>query len=326
MAISVEAIHRLGHCLHENLLSLSVEVEVPALVGLAAIRLLRFRSPMLRQRHGCLVLAALVATSLIALYGCRRPEVEAPTGISGGAAAGSDIADEALSPDAVPGFVVPGRLRDRSEGETARRGAPDLTGQFLGHDAASRTILVRVRDRSDREPGEASREALPPEKRLRRNGDTEIEVDGKLGRLDALGAGCTLKLWLSRGSADLLSAVEATGPRLLRLSAVVGVDPEDRTIRLRLGLLAEAVETRPVAADARILINGLPARLAEVSPWRPTYLEISADMKTVVAIHQSMFAKGVDGLPTFYPRLPHPAYDEDLEAKALTFIRACQNP
>ena len=66
MLNATSLLNRFGHWLASNLVQMSLELTILAMVVLAAIYLLRIKSPRLRHLFWCLVLAKPVTTLLIA--------------------------------------------------------------------------------------------------------------------------------------------------------------------------------------------------------------------------------------------------------------------
>ncbi len=178
-----------------------------------------------------------------------------------------------------------GERRDEREGgrgdsrEGDQRARSHVSGTFKGYDTAMNSLTVSLR----RGEGEgAARERV-----LTLGKNAEIIADNKKGTVAHLGDECLLQIWLQEGTRDQIRRIEATGQRIggRRGVGLRRVDAEKRTVTLRAEDPSRA-KTYRVSDDARVFMDGKPARLAQLSLERRVSLQLASDMKTVIAIQQ----------------------------------------
>jgi RNA polymerase sigma factor (sigma-70 family) len=141
-------------------------------------------------------------------------------------------------------------------------------------DPARRTVTVGVLN-DDGTRSEQSRHEVAP--------DAEVVIDGKKGRLADLAPGMRVRLHLSAIKPVVVRA-RAEGPNV---DAVVrSVDPERRTVTIRLKELGLVVEKLPVAEGAAVQVGGKAATLGELRPGMRVSLRMAAetDRSRVVGI------------------------------------------
>lgn len=154
-----------------------------------------------------------------------------------------------------------------------------VSGIFKGHDTAMDTVTVSIRG------GEG--EGGTRERVLTLGGNAEIIVDGDKGKLAQLGDDCSVRIWLEEGSEDRIRRLEALGRRIgsRRGVRLRRLDPAKRTLTLRVEN-SRLDKTYTIAADVRVVLDGKPARLGDLSLERGVYLQLAADMETVIAVQQ----------------------------------------
>ncbi len=173
--------------------------------------------------------------------------------------------------------------RKEGEGERSKRHGRPFYAKFKAYDPSQKTLFVTYQ-----REGTGHLEATWDVER-----DAEIIVDGKKGKLQDLVEGCSVKVWFADDARKHISALEAEGPSMGGRWGVriAGVDAKKKTITLRTGERADQTKTYPVAKDAKIIINGEPGQLADVSADKRAWLRMSADMKTICYIRQGVSPK-----------------------------------
>jgi RNA polymerase sigma factor (sigma-70 family) len=202
-----------------------------------------------------------------------------------------------LPPGTTVGLAV---CVDRKTVSGISAAGPALSGVVKAVDAEKNTITItdtRWNSGTGKDlPGDGGEETFPVAK------DAGIEIDGKPGKLAALPAGTqvTLKLSVDRKSVRWIGA---QGPGVD--GVVKAVDAEKSTITIAemrwlpgtgKDLPADGgEETFAVAKDAKIEIDGKPAKLAALSTGTQVRLNhLSVDRKTVLMI--SAQGPGVGGM------------------------------
>lgn len=177
------------------------------------------------------------------------------------------------------------RVREREE-ERRRRllirelKARDLkgpSGELIGRDAGTRTLTVEFRLE-----GETVERSWPLAER------SLVIVEGQNeASLSELGVGCYVTLWFGDPARSSLGLVEARGPHVGGYRGAAGtIDFERRTVTLPPGDDVEHPGTWPVEEEAWIEINGHRDSFDKLDPAKPFRVQLSADMKRVIALRQ----------------------------------------
>ena len=118
--------------------------------------------------------------------------------------------------------------------------------------------------------------------------DTEIIVDGKKGKLTDLAEGCTVRAWFSDTAEKRVQALEAEGPWLggRNGQGIRAIDAQKWKITLIMGERSSQDKTYDIAPDAKIIIDGKAAKLADLATGKKAWLRVSANMKRIAYIRQ----------------------------------------
>ncbi len=157
------------------------------------------------------------------------------------------------------------------------KGKPGFQGVLVGYDKQASTLIV---GRFDKLLGNQRTTFVVAK-------DVKVIVDNdKTIKIDDLPDMAQMDLYLNEDKTTILG-IRAEGPTF-HTDHLQVVDAQKQTITIK----QKNEVTSSVAADAKIIINGQAATLADVKPNLRTMVKMSVDQKSVVGIAQG---KGVDG-------------------------------
>ena len=178
------------------------------------------------------------------------------------------------------------RERARPDGAENKRRA-DFHGTLIGYDEKAGTLAVW--HGGERGGGNAERTTFVVAK------DVKVIIDNdKPGKISDLPEETPLDLVLNEDKTTIL-AIRAEG-RAYHVERLQAVDADKNTITVSLGAARTNVEgvkklenkesVHQVAADAKITVDGQPAKLADLKLTSGTTVKLSLDQKSVVGISQ----------------------------------------
>lgn len=152
---------------------------------------------------------------------------------------------------------------------------PEVTGRFVSYNAANNTLVVMGKEGR----GEITFAVAK---------DVKVILNGESGKLADLSEKHLLQLNLNADRSTILEvrgatqAVEQPRERADR-RVIASVDPEKKTVTFK---VEREKSTFPVDNNARILVSGKDAKLADLKLGAMTLVQFAEDQKTVVLLRQ----------------------------------------